>query len=107
MQFDNQKTRNVAEAAAKILAGETVSEELKGNQHKIDKNKNNKIDAEDFKHLRAGKKPAEVKKVCVDKVTKDGKPVLDKAGKQVQDCKEMKVHQKLEGTKVPEKGDKK
>ncbi len=52
-------------------------------------------------------KPAEVKKVCVDKVTKDGKPVLDKAGKQVQDCKEMKVHQKLEGTKVPEKGDKK
>ena len=48
-------------------------------------------------------KPAEVKKVCVDKVTKDGKPVLDKAGKQVQECKEMKVHKKLEGTKVPEK----
>lgn len=46
---------------------------------------------------------AEVKKVCVDKVTKDGKPVLDKQGKQVQDCKEMKVHKKLEGTKVPEK----
>lgn len=52
-------------------------------------------------------KPAEVKKVCIDKVTKDGKPVLDKAGKQVQDCKEMKVHKKLEGTKVPEKGEKK
>lgn len=48
-------------------------------------------------------KPAEVKKVCIDKVTKDGKPVLDKAGKQVQECKEMKVHKKLEGTKVPEK----
>ena len=52
MQFDNQKIRNVADAAAKILAGETVSEELKGNQHKIDKNKNNKIDAQDFKLLR-------------------------------------------------------
>lgn len=52
-------------------------------------------------------KPAEVKKVCIDKVTKDGKPVLDKAGKQVQECKEMKVHKKLEGTKVPEKGEKK
>ena len=52
-------------------------------------------------------KSAEVKKVCVDKVTKDGKPVLDKAGKQVQDCKEMKVHKKLEGTKVPEKPEKK
>ena len=50
---------------------------------------------------------AEVKKVCIDKVTKDGKPVLDKQGKQVQDCKEMKVHKKLEGTKVPEKGEKK
>jgi hypothetical protein len=52
-------------------------------------------------------KPAEVKKVCIDKVTKDGKPVLDKDGKQVQECKEMKVHKKLEGTKVPEKGEKK
>lgn len=56
---------------------------------------------------KADDKPAEVKKVCIDKVTKDGKPVLDKAGKQVQECKEMKVHKKLEGTKVPEKGEKK
>jgi hypothetical protein len=45
----------------------------------------------------------EVKKVCIDKLTKDGKPVLDKAGKPTQTCKEMKVHKKLEGTKVPEK----
>lgn len=50
--------------------------------------------------VMADEQKAEVKKVCVDKVTKDGKPVLDKAGKQVQDCKEMKVHKKLEGTKV-------
>lgn len=50
---------------------------------------------------------AETKKVCIDKVTKDGKPVMGKDGKQVQDCKEMKVHKKLEGTKVPEKGEKK
>ena len=46
---------------------------------------------------------AETKKVCVDKTTNDGKKVLDKQGKPVQECKEMKVHQKLEGTKVPEK----
>jgi hypothetical protein len=46
---------------------------------------------------------AEVKKVCIDKVTKDGKPVIGKDGKQVQECKEMKIHKKLEGTKVPEK----
>ena len=29
-----------------------MAEALKGNQHKIDKNKNNKIDAQDFKLLR-------------------------------------------------------
>lgn len=46
---------------------------------------------------------AEVKKVCVDKVTNDGKPVMGKDGKPVQECKEIKVHKKLEGTKVPEK----
>ena len=46
---------------------------------------------------------AETQKVCIDKVTKDGKPVMGKDGKQAQDCKEVKVHKKLEGTKVPEK----
>ena len=46
---------------------------------------------------------AETQKVCIDKMTKDGKVVMDKAGKPVQECKQMKVHKKLEGTKVPEK----
>lgn len=46
---------------------------------------------------------AEVKKVCVDKITKDGKPVLGKDGKPQQECKDIKIHKKLEGTKVPEK----
>ena len=46
---------------------------------------------------------AETKKVCVDKITNDGKPVLDKQGKPVQECKEIKVHKKLEGTTVPDK----
>lgn len=46
---------------------------------------------------------AETEKVCIDKMTKDGKPVLDKAGKVQQECKQIKVHKKLEGTKVPEK----
>lgn len=36
-------------------AEESVEEELVGNQHKIDANKNNKIDAHDFKLLRAKK----------------------------------------------------
>jgi hypothetical protein len=30
-------------------------EELKGDQHKLDKNKNGKIDAQDFKLLKKGK----------------------------------------------------
>lgn len=46
---------------------------------------------------------AETQKVCIDKMTKDGKVVMDKAGKPVQECKQMKIHKKLEGTKVPEK----
>lgn len=43
----------------------------------------------------------ETKEVCHDKVGKDGKPVMGKDGKPVQECKKIKVHQKLEGTEVP------
>lgn len=48
--------------------------------------------------------PKETRKVCVDVKDKAGKPVIDaKTKKPKQNCKEMKVHKKLEGTKVPEK----
>lgn len=47
--------------------------------------------------------PPKEKTVCIDKTTKDGKPVLDKAGKPVQECRKMKIHKKLEGTEVPPK----
>ena len=44
------------------------------------------------------------KKVCIDSVGKDGKPVIDaKTKKPKQDCKTMKVHKKHEGTDVPVK----
>lgn len=43
---------------------------------------------------------AETKQVCKDKMDKAGKPMVDKAGKPQQECKTIKVHQKLEGTKV-------
>lgn len=70
--MDLKKLSNVAEVAAKIM-----DEALKGNQHKIDVNKNNKIDSEDFKHLRAGKKPGDVKKEETELVkeyeSKDGR----------------------------------
>jgi hypothetical protein len=46
---------------------------------------------------------AETKQVCVDVKDKSGQPVKDKSGKVKQNCKTMKKHDKLEGTKVPEK----
>lgn len=70
--FQDKLTKEIAAAAAKIkteppkdevntksVEGAVMSimanEELKGNQHKIDANKNGKIDAHDFKLLRAKK----------------------------------------------------
>jgi len=48
--FNDKALKGVAEAAAKIMG-----EALVGNQHKIDANKNGKVDAHDFKLLRAKK----------------------------------------------------
>lgn len=45
----------------------------------------------------------ETKEVCKDKKDKAGNVVKDKDGKNVRTCKTIKVHKKLEGTKVPEK----
>lgn len=43
----------------------------------------------------------EIKEVCMDKKGKDGKPVMGKDGKVVQECKKIKVRKKLEGTEIP------
>ena len=45
----------------------------------------------------------ETKKVCIDVKGKDGNVIKNKDGTNKQQCKEMKIHKKLEGTKVPEK----
>ena len=45
--YNDKLTKSIAEAVKKCM-----DEELKGNQHKIDANKNGKIDADDFKKLR-------------------------------------------------------
>ena len=51
-----------------------------------------------------GHAAAEIKEVCKDKKDKAGKVVMDKkTNKPAQECKKIKVHKKLEGTKVPEK----
>ena len=52
----------------------------------------------------AADEKAETKKVCVDAQGKDGKPIIDpKTKKPKQNCKEVKVHKKHEGTAVPTK----
>lgn len=54
------------------------------------------------KHEKAAE--PETKKVCVDIQGKDGKPVMDpKTNKPKQNCVTVKVREKFEGTKVPDK----
>jgi hypothetical protein len=65
--FHDKAIKSVAEAAAKVMA--ETSHELKGNQHKIDANKNGKVDAHDFKLLR-GKK--DMKKEEVEQLDEVG-----------------------------------
>jgi hypothetical protein len=60
MYSDNKQIRDVADVAARIMAGlPPIEEELKGGQVKIDKNHNGKIDGQDFKILRGEKKVKE------------------------------------------------
>lgn len=70
----------VADAVSKIM-----DEALKGDQHKIDANKNNKIDAHDFKLLRAKKKIEEAAKPDFLDLDKDGnkKEPMKKASSEV------------------------
>lgn len=44
----------------------------------------------------------EMKEVCEPAKDKAGKVIKDKDGKDKQVCKTIKVHKKVEGTKVPE-----
>ena len=57
--LDMDKDGNKKESMKKAIADKSVKEELKGNQDKIDANHNNKIDAQDFKILKAKKKVSE------------------------------------------------
>jgi len=54
--------------------------------------------------LVIAEEPKEKTKVCVDVKDKEGKDVIDPKTKKVkQNCKEVKVHKKLEGHEVPVK----
>jgi len=60
MYSNNKQIRDVADVAARIMAGlPVIQEELKGGQVKLDKNHNGKIDGQDFKILKGEKKKIE------------------------------------------------
>jgi len=69
----------VADAVKEILQQEA----LKGNQHKIDKNKNNKIDPEDFRLLR--------KEDNVDEALKGNQHLIDKNKNNKVDPEDFKI----------------
>jgi hypothetical protein len=55
-------------------------------------------------HVAVAEEPKEKTRVCVDVKDKEGKDVIDPKTKKVkQNCKEVKVHKKLEGHEVPVK----
>jgi hypothetical protein len=94
--FQDSLTKKIAEAAAQIktepeiiktneksvegAVEKIMDEELKGNQHKIDVNKNNKVDAHDFKLLRAQKEKEKANSMKFGKNVKEQvKPEVEKS----------------------------
>ena len=67
MNSDNKQIRDVADVAARIMAGLPITEKLHPNQQKLDVHEPEKdeLTSDDFKKLRAGKK-ADVKKEEVE-----------------------------------------
>jgi len=79
-----------------------VSEELKGNQKKIDKNHNGKIDAQDFKILKGQKKKGDVNEL-LRFYDDDGNPIKNKKGEQDAVSTKDKDFEKKVKTKKSEK----
>ena len=87
-----------------VLAAEAKKDEPQKKEEKVPAKSDAKKSEPQKKEEKAPAKKDEAKKekACIDKM-KDGKPVMGKDGKPEQVCKEVKVHEKLEGTKVPDK----
>jgi len=111
MTTTNEKLRNVAEIASRIMMGEKA---LHPNQQKLDVHEPEKdeLTADDFKKLRAGKKAPEVKKEEVAKpdfidLDKDGnkkepmkKAASDKKMEEVDQIEEMEIVKTATGMRV-------
>ena len=79
----NAARKAVVKKNLKVNRDAVTKEELKGNQHKIDKNKNGKIDAQDFKLLRK----EEVEQIDEKEVVFTGSP--KHTAKKAEDHKKM------------------
>ena len=99
--FNDKALKSVAEAAAKIMG-----EALVGNQHKIDANKNGKVDAHDFKLLRGKKSMKEEshEKMASKDHDKDGKVESGKAEYQGSRIRAAKMAGKLKEDEQLEEG---
>jgi hypothetical protein len=66
----DKRVSGMIKATGKMKTEEetSVDEELKGNQHKLDKNKNGKLDAEDFKKVRKEPAKKSVAEGIMDKI---------------------------------------
>jgi hypothetical protein len=99
--FNDKALKSVADAAAKIMG-----EALVGNQHKIDANKNGKVDAHDFKLLRGKKtmKEGSHEKMASKDHDKDGKVESGKAEYQGSRIRAAKMAGKLKEDEQLEEG---
>jgi hypothetical protein len=102
--FQDSLTKKIAEAAAKIKTEPEVinvneksvegavekimNEKLIGNQHQIDANKNNKVDAHDFKLLRARKEKEKANSMKHGKEVKEEIEEIDEATPTAQQVKQ-------------------
>ena len=84
--YSDNITQKVAEAARKIMSGQTVTEKLHPNQQKLDVHEPEKdeLTSDDFKKLRAGKK-ADVKKEEVEELDEISTKTLAGAAKAASD----------------------
>jgi hypothetical protein len=97
------KENNAPKDRIEKFCGTEIKESLKGNQKVLDKNKNNRLDAEDFKMLRKSKKSE------MEESLKGNQKVLDKNKNNRLDTEDFKMLRKSKKSEMEEslKGDKK
>jgi len=95
------KENNAPKDRIEKFCGTDVNESLKGNQKVLDKNKNNRLDTEDFKMLRKSKKSE------MEESLKGNQKVLDKNKNNRLDTEDFKMLRKNKKLEMGEEGKRK